>query len=196
MLLDVTILGEPVGQGRPRTVRIGPMVRIHPAKKSAEWEALAAQQMAAAWGARAPHAGPVELHVLVLCPRPKSTPKRSGVGRSWHTAKPDLDNVVKAVADALVKAGVLRDDVFVAALQARSYVAAADESPRVRLQVHELVPLEVVPAPVHARRASSKFQGHQTEPVDVDEAVPLSGLELVRVVEAVEVPLAVPGWER
>lgn len=152
MLLDVTILGEPVGQGRPRAVRVGPMVRIHPAKKSAEWEALAAQQMAAAWGARAPHAGPVELHVLVLCARPKTTPKRAGVGRAWHVAKPDLSNVVKSVEDALVKAGVLRDDALVAALQARSYVAAADESPRVRLQLRELVALEVVPARARARR--------------------------------------------
>lgn len=148
----VTILGEPVGQGRPRAVRRGPHVRMHSAPKSAEWEALAAQQMAGAWD-WPPIDSPVCVTVLAYSARPKSLPKREGTGRLWCVRKPDLDNVVKAALDALVKGGVIADDAQVASLRAEGYVCAVGEVPRVEIGVDVLEALPVVPWPAKRRTA-------------------------------------------
>lgn len=148
VLLDTTILGEPVGQGRPRAVRMGALgVRMHPPKKSSEWQALAAQQFVNVWGSREMRDAPVRLVVEAVGPRPKSVLKRLGAGRLWGETKPDLDNVVKAVADALVQACVLRDDTLVAQIHAAKYVAAHGEGPRVRVTLVGLEPIEVIPWP-------------------------------------------------
>ena len=78
-------------------------------------------------------------------------PKKLGSGRLWRTRKPDVDNVCKSVLDALVTAGVLRDDVIVAELVARSLVASDGEAPHVRVVLEELEPLELVPWPAKVR---------------------------------------------
>lgn len=154
-LLDVTILGEPVGQGRPRVVNMPFGARLHPAKKSAEWQSLAAQQIAALWS-KPSHNEAVRLTIEAVNPRPQSIPKRLGSGRLWRTAKPDLDNVIKSVADCLVQAGVLRDDTLVVEIAARNFVAADGETACVRIVVEEAAPLLLVPWPekVRAKKAS------------------------------------------
>ena len=142
-LLDVTVLGEPVGQGRPRAVKMPFGVRMHPAKKSAEWESLAAQRLADMWQ-RAPHAEVCRLTVFAVNARPKSIVKALGRGSLWRAGKPDLDNVIKSAMDALVKAGVLRDDTLVAEIRATNVIAAESETPHVRIVVEELVPVASV----------------------------------------------------
>ena len=136
------ILGEPVGEGRPRAVRIGAGVRMHSAPKSAQWRALAAQQMRAEWVAfRAPHQSwdildePVTVRITALTPRPASLPKRAGTGRMRRAVKPDVDNVAKAALDALVTAGVLSDDRCVCTLVVERWTCAVGEAPRVRVAV-------------------------------------------------------------
>ncbi len=54
--------------------------------------------------------GPLELEVLFLFERPKSLPK----GQALKWTKPDFDNLEKAVADALTRAGWWADDGRVA----------------------------------------------------------------------------------
>lgn len=158
-ILDVTILGEPMGQGRPRAVRMGNLgVRMHAAPKSAEWQALAAQQFAASWK-RPAHAGPVRLSVMAVGRRPKSVTKRVGTGRYWCERKPDLDNVIKAVGDALVAAGVLVDDTLVAQISARKMVAAHGEGPCVCVRLFALPPIDLVPWPVAERKAKGSAPG-------------------------------------
>lgn len=151
-LLVVTILGQPVGQGRPRAVRVGPFVRVHSAPKSASWQATSAQAMAAMWRAvygddKAPHDGSVRVEIEAVGTRPKSAPKKKP-GRQWRTTKPDADNVAKAVCDALVQAGVLRDDTLVGELVVRSLVASVAEGPHVRVTVSALEPLPCLPRAV------------------------------------------------
>jgi Holliday junction resolvase RusA-like endonuclease len=55
-----------------------------------------------------------------------------------RTTKPDGDNVLKAVADALVKAGVLRDDVIVVDWRCVCEYAAKGEEPRVEVLLSRL----------------------------------------------------------
>lgn len=154
-LLTTTILGEPVGQGRPRAVRMGGFVRVHAAPKSASWEAIAAQQIRAAWLGeredRPHHNEPVHVRIAAYRSRPKSLRKSDGMGVLWSTSKPDVDNIVKSVCDALVKAGVLRDDVLVVSLAARSFIAAEGQPARVEVEMREAPMLEVVPWPKKTR---------------------------------------------
>lgn len=132
------ILGEPVGEGRPRAVRMGPMVRMHAAPKSAQWRALAAQQMAAE---RLPTiAGIVTVTMTAIMPRPRSLPKKLGVGRLFRATKPDIDNIAKASFDALVQAGVIADDCQIVCATLTRHTAAVGETPRCIIEVAEVTP--------------------------------------------------------
>ena len=147
LLLSVRIPGEPVGKGRPRVaVRNGRAHAYTPAA-TASWEARAEWHMGSAWGAhRGPEEGPVSVRVLALKSRPKALlPKDQGgtapksrppvVTRTVRTTKPDGDNVIKAAADALVNAGVLRDDVQVVRWEAWSLYPALGEEAGVIVEV-------------------------------------------------------------
>jgi len=46
-----------------------------------------------------------------------------------HTARPDLDNIIKATLDGLVDAGVLDDDKCVVSLRCSKRYAAPGEQP-------------------------------------------------------------------
>lgn len=57
--------------------------------------------------------GPVSLWARFYLPRPKNATTGKGRARAWHIARPDLDNLEKAVMDALTQAGVWVDDSLV-----------------------------------------------------------------------------------
>ena len=134
-LLDCEILGEPVGKGRARAAVVAGRARLYTPAKTASWEQSAAQVMRKLW-AQAPYEGPVHLVILACSSRPKRLlRKKDPDGRMLRPTKPDVDNVAKAVADAMVKAGVLRDDVQVTTLTARSLYVARDEGPRVEVSI-------------------------------------------------------------
>ncbi len=86
----------------------------------------------------APLDGPVELRVIFMLPRPKRLVwKRRAMLRIWHTSRPDLDNLVKAVKDALT--GIAwRDDCQVVGLSASKCYASGTEHPGVELSVGEI----------------------------------------------------------
>lgn len=130
------ILGPPIGEGRPRAVRMGPLgVRMHAAPKSAEWRALAAKQMASEHKGQVPIDVPLAVTIEAVMPRPKSIPKRAGTGRVYRACKPDVDNVAKACLDALVQGGVISDDRQVVSLVVRKVTSAVGETPRAIITV-------------------------------------------------------------
>lgn len=122
VIFETVILGEPVGEGRPRAVRMGTRVRVHAAPKSAIWRAAAAQQMAAEWDERPPMDAICGVTIKALMARPKSRPKDVSK-EAWkcphaisRRQKPDVDNIAKAVLDAIVQAGIIVDDTQVVRL--------------------------------------------------------------------------------
>jgi Holliday junction resolvase RusA-like endonuclease len=139
-LLHCVILGEPVGKGRPRLTTIGGFARAYTPAKTATWEANAAAALNDAWGHRAPlDSTPVRVVVLAVKGRPGSLlRKKDPEGRIWRTKKPDADNVAKALCDALVAGGVLRDDTLVVRLEVESLYARKDEGPRVEVWIHSV----------------------------------------------------------
>lgn len=94
--------GHPRGQGRPRFNRMGG------AYKSSEDRAYEQALQMAYWAEHAgkrPMEGPLVLRVKAIFPVPKSRPKQEQEwmrkGKIKPTCRPDIDNIIKAVLDAL-----------------------------------------------------------------------------------------------
>lgn len=71
-----------------------------------------------------------------LLPRPVS--KKLPDDRSWYLSKPDLDNLVKAIKDALTGI-VWKDDALVCRELTSKEYAAADENPGAAVMI-EVIP--------------------------------------------------------
>jgi len=113
MSIRFTVPGQPQGKGR---ARFGNGRTYTPAKTVA-YEGLIALAAQQAMEGRELIASPVYLHVTAIFPIPKSWAKKRQAqarsGLSWHTSKPDGDNVLKAVGDGL-NGVVWKDDSQVA----------------------------------------------------------------------------------
>lgn len=128
-----TVPGAPRGKGRPRATIRGGRVATYTDAKTASYEALVA--LAARDAYRGPPLeGPVEVTVLVVLPRPARLRRRCDpTGLIPAPARPDVDNVVKAVLDGA--AALWRDDGQVVDLHASKRYAEADGQPRVEVVV-------------------------------------------------------------
>lgn len=113
--------GDPKGQPRPRAFAMkkaggGFTARVFDAGTAEGWKSLIAIA-AKPHAPTAPITGPVELRVAFVFRRPAShfrTGKNSAELRSdapaHHIAKPDTDNLLKAVMDALTQTGLFWGD--------------------------------------------------------------------------------------
>lgn len=132
------IEGEPVGKGRPRAFRAGSGVRMFTPGKTKDYEQLVQAEAIKAMMGKPPIVGPVELRLSLACSVPASWSKakrdKALAGEIVPTKKPDIDNVVKAVCDAL-NGIVWHDDVQVTDLIVRKRFS---ESPYVQAIVKPL----------------------------------------------------------
>lgn len=86
-----------------------------------------------------PHDGPVRLFATFVFPRPKAMCwKTKPTPQARHYGKPDIDNLVKALTDAL-NGLIFVDDSRIYAATAVKLIAAGDEQPHceVRLELEE-----------------------------------------------------------
>lgn len=112
------IPGDPVGKGRPRVTRTGHVYA--PGKTRAAEEHVKTLAMVAMAGVRA-FEGPVIVSITAFYEVPASWPnlrQRLAISGAESPGKPDLDNVVKLVLDAINKT-VFADDKLVVQLVAR-----------------------------------------------------------------------------
>jgi len=108
--------GDPKGQPRPRAFSRGGHVRVYDPGTAEGWKG----QIAIACKSKIPAEpikGPVRIVLTFYFARPAShyfTGKRRDVRRpdapGAHLAKPDADNLAKAVLDAMTTLGFWRDD--------------------------------------------------------------------------------------
>jgi Holliday junction resolvase RusA-like endonuclease len=84
----------------------------------------------------APLEGPLCVDVYAVFPR-KKFPKKAGEGRIYHIAKPDRDNLDKAILDAM-KGIIFADDKQVCRGMIEKVYAAVDEQPHVEIIVTKL----------------------------------------------------------
>lgn len=92
---------------------------------------------------RAHFAGPVDVCLDFVLPRPKSTPKTRPTPAA--VKKPDLDKLVRAVFDAITESGMWTDDSVVVSFGATKRIAEVGEPTGCRIV---LVDAEAVPAPM------------------------------------------------
>jgi Holliday junction resolvase RusA-like endonuclease len=131
------VYGEPVGQGRPRFARHGRFIQTYdPAKSKSykEYVKLCASQNKP----ETPLEGPVSIHLDIYRPIPKSTSKKDraqiAAGNLRPAKKPDIDNVYKAVTDAL--SGIwYHDDLQIVEMAAKKYYS---EQPRVEISMETI----------------------------------------------------------
>lgn len=140
---------EPRGQGRPRFGVIAGHARAFKDSKSREHESTL-RALCAPFrpkdndGNAVQFQGPVQLVVVAVMPRPAElckVSKRTGEplkdrSARWHTSRPDADNIVKGIQDALKD--WWGDDCQVSQLIAIKRTAAFGEAPHYSVQVSEL----------------------------------------------------------
>ena len=131
------VTGKPVGKGRPRASTRGGFVRMYTDAKTLAYEAAIASEADAAMGDAEPFETPMQMQVSCYYQIPKSWPKKMKQEaideERFPNVKPDLDNVVKAILDAL-NGVVYRDDAQVVNLVATKRYAT---EPRVEVYIFE-----------------------------------------------------------
>lgn len=123
---------DPVAKGRPKASTRGGFVRMYTPAKTAGFEKILKAMAKNAWKA-APLQGALAVQVTFLMARPKSAKKREYV-----TVRPDLDNYIKALLDALNEVVWLDDAQIVDLHASKEY----DDNPCIILGVS---PLEIQP---------------------------------------------------
>lgn len=123
-LLTAWIEGEPVAKARPRVTMIGGRARAYTPKKSADWE----KHIRASLQCR-PTDVPVALKIQFYMPIPKSYSKAKRQqaidGLMLPSKKPDIDNLIKAVMDALNGYAWLDDNQVVQVSAVKRYSETA-----------------------------------------------------------------------
>lgn len=135
-LFKQTFNVAPVAQGRPRISRIGGGVRAIDPPKSREYKASIGLIAALYCKEKLPDV-PLDIVLNFVLPIPKSWSKKkqqeATEGKIVPTSRPDLDNYVKAMLDALNDV-VWEDDSAIVGITARKTYG---EKPMVQLAVYE-----------------------------------------------------------
>lgn len=135
------VYGLPLAQGRPRAARFGSGVRVYDPATSRDWKRTIQAQVLTI-KPTAPFDCPLAMELSFIFPRPKSLPKRV----LHHTKRPDIDNLFKAVSDALN--GILyRDDSLIVQLVTRKVYG---EEPGVAIHLYELDAQGIILQPIVA----------------------------------------------
>ena len=134
------VFGTPVGKGRPRFRNTGKFVQTYTPKKTGDYEDTVRTSARAAMGSEKPLETPVSVYLYIRLPIPASYSKKrtqdciDGIERP--AKKPDIDNVAKAVMDAM-NGIVYRDDCQIVDLHIAKVYAV---TPAVEVVVSEQLP--------------------------------------------------------
>lgn len=124
------IPGEPVAKERPRFTKSG---IVYTPKKTKIFVALV--RKIADKHFDEPLDGPIKMELVFCFPRPKSKIwKRKPMPREWKTSRPDIDNLFKAVTDAL-NGIAYKDDRQIVELHVKKYICSGDEKPHTEVIV-------------------------------------------------------------
>lgn len=139
-------VGNPVGQPRARsTIRRGKGGKVfsgvYDPGTANDWKTIIRNAAREKWNG-VPFTGPTGIKWIALFARPKSHFKRNGELKenapTWHTGKPDRDNLDKALLDALVNAGILADDKQVCSGELLKVYADLGELPGMHVRIHSI----------------------------------------------------------
>lgn len=105
MIVRFQVPGTPQGKGRARAAAVNGRARLYTPATTVAYEGLIGLYGQQAMAGREIIDGPVHLVVTATFPIPASWSKKkraqAATGNVWHIAKPDGDNILKAVGDGL-----------------------------------------------------------------------------------------------
>lgn len=131
-LITFKVHGTPVGKGRPRISTRGGFVRSYTPEKTRDWECHVADVAHGAMldAGLVPTYDAVRVVIDAYYPVPTSYSKKKRAacinGEVKPMVKPDIDNVVKALLDAMNKV-VYVDDKQVVSVEAEKHYTDQDE---------------------------------------------------------------------
>lgn len=128
--LRLMVLGEPKAQPRAKARACGGFVMMYTPATAKEWKAAVAKAIKP-YVTKTPVEGPLEVNLTFFMPRPKAHYLKAGLrsnAPTWHIAKPDKDNLTKAVYDSISDTGFWKDDSLVCAGYERKRYADTPES--------------------------------------------------------------------
>lgn len=137
MRINFTVMGEPKGKGRPRFCR-NTGHAITP-KDTVNYETLVKMEYTQACGDQMfPDDAMLDMRIKAYYSIPKSASKKRHAamlsGDIRPTKKPDMDNVIKIIADSLNKIAY-RDDTQIVDCQVRKFYS---EKPRVEVMIQTI----------------------------------------------------------
>jgi len=134
--IEFDVHAVPVAQPRQRSAFVNGQVRNYtPTKHPVNAFKASCREAASAVYDGPPLRDPLRLTLTFVMPRPRQMMwKTKPMPRVSHAKRPDLDNLAKAVKDALSKL-VWHDDSQIAQLDATKVIAAGDEQPHVTVKV-------------------------------------------------------------
>jgi len=108
---------DPVAKGRPRYAKRGNFVSTYTPTKTRDYEQIIKYKAIEAMGSSEPLESPVRVNLEFGMPIPKSAPKKALEayldGSVKHIKKPDVDNLAKAILDAMNDVVYLDDNQII-----------------------------------------------------------------------------------
>lgn len=137
--MKFTVPGEPVGKGRPRVVHNGKFTQSYTPEKTATYENLVKLEFQRQCPTFFIPDAPVTMKIKCFCGLAKGDSKRKRAaklaGAIRPTKKPDIDNCIKIIADALNGLAYV-DDTQIVGVTAEKYYA---EIPHVDVEIEEVL---------------------------------------------------------
>ncbi len=141
-MIKLVIYGEPVAQGRPRFSTAGGFMRAYDPAKSKDYKDYVRLAAVSEMKGRVPYDGALALSVRVYRSMPKSFSKKkqtlAEAGKIKPITKPDMDNYIKGIKDAL-KSVCWKDDSQIVAYR-EPFGKFYSETPRIEIEVMEDAP--------------------------------------------------------
>lgn len=136
--LEFVVAGPPIGKGRPKAVRQGGFVRMYTPKLTVEYETDVAFKASLVMGDMPVLETPVSMNIVAHYPIPASWSKKKqqqALAGLVIPGKPDLDNVGKAILDALNGVVYVDDKQVVRLVMEKRY----SFEPRIEVTVKERI---------------------------------------------------------
>jgi len=136
--IDLIIEGEPIGKGRPRVTSRGSFAHAYTPIRTKNYEKLIQNTFLSNYTYEDILQGPIEANLTAYFSIPSSVPKKKKSillnNYEKHTKKPDIDNVIKSVFDALNNLAFVDDSNIIKLTANKLY----SDNPRVELHLKEV----------------------------------------------------------
>lgn len=139
MRIDYTVIGIPKPQARPkvfhRALKSGKSFTTTYSPKTDWFHLVYVETLRQKEKFHSRFAGSLRVHLVFCMPIPKSISKKKRLELHYVSKKPDVDNLAKAVMDAINNVGIWEDDSQVSVLEVSKIYS---DEPRCLITIEEL----------------------------------------------------------